>query len=747
MKKYILTLFISFLLTGFMRAQLPCVANCSVYTVGSITYSLGPTGGTNVSLGDDQVSGAIPIGFTFPFMCSNYTNLYISSNGFISFNPSVSNGCCSGGFCPTVGGNPNNYIALAWTDLYPPGAGSIAYQTIGTSPNRICIVSYNGIPFCCSNVAAVSGQIRLYETTGVIEIHTTFVNCCNTKTQGIMNQAGTSGYPAPGYNSSNWTANNVGYRWTPQLGGPTAPAAILGNTSICPGVTTTYSVAPMAGALSYAWTLPAGWSGSSSTNTIAATPGATGVLSVTATYTCGTSVTTTLNVTVNPSPTVSIAGGTAAVCPGTSITLTGSGATSYTWVPGGPSNPIVITPTATGNWTLIGASAAGCTASAVKNITVNPTPTVSITGTNQICQGTTLLLTANGAASYTWNTGSLSSGISVAPTTNTTYSVIGILGPCPGTAAINVTVNPNPNVTIVGNNTVCAGTPINLLAGGANSYTWSTGALTPTISPTPSANITYTVYGSNTLTGCSNVAFQSVTVNAVPTLTLTGPNAMCVNQTITLNAFGGTTYSWSTGQTSQSITLSPPVGTVGINVIAYSPLGCASAPGVKNVTVNPIPVVGITGTETLICRGQGATITASGVNTYSWTTGALTASIAVSPTTTTTYSVVGTNTATGCYTTVPITIIVSPCTSIGELNSGTGELVIYPNPNSGEFFVEFKNGLKKDIDVYDIMGRAIITTQSEDDKIVMNISEYANGIYYVRIRSDEYVKIVRVVKQ
>ena len=67
---------------------------------------------------------------------------------------------------------------------------------------------------------------------------------------------------------------------------------------------------------------------------------------------------------------------------------------------------------------------------------------------------------------------------------------------------------------------------------------------------------------------------------------------------------------------------------------------------VRTITVNTLPVISIA-SPTAICSGQSATLTASGANTYSWTTGATSAAITVSPALTTTYSVVGTSTA-GC---------------------------------------------------------------------------------------------------
>lgn len=195
-----------------LKAQ--CPGNCAQYYLASIPFSLEPNAGTSLTLGDDVLSGAVPIGFTFTFMCSSYTSLYVGSNGFLAFS-NVSQGCCGGQWCPTAGGNPNNYVALDWTDLYPPGGGTIKYQTIGTAPNRIFVLTYSLIPYFANPGTKCSGQIKLFETTNDIEVHSASImqDTYHLQTQGIMNNTGTAGWPIPFRNSTQWTATNDAYRW------------------------------------------------------------------------------------------------------------------------------------------------------------------------------------------------------------------------------------------------------------------------------------------------------------------------------------------------------------------------------------------------------------------------------------------------------------------------------------------------------------------------------------------------------
>lgn len=90
---------------------------------------------------------------------------------------------------------------------------------------------------------------------------------------------------------------------TESCAAPVQPGAISGSPSLCSGSDSQYSIAPVSGATSYAWSLPSGWSGSSTTETITVTAGATsGDISVSANNSCGISQAQSLTVTGHPLP-------------------------------------------------------------------------------------------------------------------------------------------------------------------------------------------------------------------------------------------------------------------------------------------------------------------------------------------------------------------------------------------------------------------------------------------------------------
>lgn len=130
--------------------------------------------GTGLDLFDDSVSPAIPLDFLFFFYGQPQTEVYVSSNGFIGFDPLPSSGCCQGAFLPTIDGL-ENIIALFWEDLTPSGApypgatAGIYYETVGNAPNRTFIVQYEEVPHFFDG-PLVTAQIQLQESTGEVRL-------------------------------------------------------------------------------------------------------------------------------------------------------------------------------------------------------------------------------------------------------------------------------------------------------------------------------------------------------------------------------------------------------------------------------------------------------------------------------------------------------------------------------------------------------------------------------------------------
>jgi hypothetical protein len=202
-------------------------------------------------------------------------------------------------------------------------------------------------------------------------------------------------------------------------------------------------------------------------------------------------------------------------------------------------------------------------------------------------------------------------------------------------AALAVTVNPNPpaNVVASGPLTFCQGGSVTLVAPSGYAYVWSNGATTQTINAAASGSYTVTVYGN----GCSATSAPvqvSVVPNPSAAVTASGPLTFCQGGSVTLVAPAGATYLWNNGAVTQSITAT----TSGAYSVVVSSNGCSTGSSVQQVTVLPTPPATVVASGALtFCVGGSVVLTAPAGYSYSWNTGATTASITA--TTSGTYSV------------------------------------------------------------------------------------------------------------
>ena len=242
-------------------------------------------------------------------------------------------------------------------------------------------------------------------------------------------------------------------------------------------------------------------------------------------------------------------------------------------------------------------------------ITVTTGPTITATSAT-VCLGQSATLTASGASSYTWNTGSIGPALSDAPLLTTVYTVTGSIGSCTNSTTASITVNPSGSISVT-SATICNGQSANLFAGTALSFTWSTGASTQSISINPISTTVYTV-AATLLSGCNVTNTGTVTVNVSPTITVNSAS-ICAGETITLTASGAINYLWSDGATTSTNALTPNTTTV--YTITGTAASCSSA-ATTTIMVTPIPT--LSATSATICNGQVGSLTASGANSYTW---------------------------------------------------------------------------------------------------------------------------------
>ncbi len=438
----------------------------------------------------------------------------------------------------------------------------------------------------------------------------------------------------------------------------------------------------------------------------------------------------TSNLTVNPNPTVSISGASG-ICTGQNASLTANGAITYTWSTGSTSASIITTPTANTTYTLTGSTPQGCSSFTTQLVTVQLSLSVSIAGPTTICYGQAANLSGLGGVTYTWNIGATSSTIAPTLTTTTTFSVIGASGTCSNTAIKTISVTPNPTVTITGTNAICAGGSSSLTVNGATTYTWSTGSTSASVVFSPSATSVYSVVGSYS-TGCLNATTQTVTVYALPVVSISGPSVICLGDSIALVANGANAYVWNNNATTTTIVITPTT-TSTYSAVGTDTNGCVGLSEIDSIFVNPLPIISIASTATTICVGEGVTLTANGANTYTWSGGLNTTSISVSPSVSTTYSASGSGTN-SCVGRNTLQIIVSECTSINTIASKTA-IKVYPNPNNGEFTIELTNINNSNITIINVLGQ-IIKTQKAELMNQIDLNLFDKGIYFINVMED-----------
>lgn len=453
------------------------------------------------------------------------------------------------------------------------------------------------------------------------------------------------------------------------------------NVNVNPSPTVTANASPTAicvsgnvtltanGATTYTWN-PGALTGSN----VVVSPLVTTSYSVTGTNGFGCTGTAVVSVTVNAVPVLTITASPTAICNGATSTLSASGATSYTWNPGGLTGAsVAVSPTSTTVYTITGSNG-GCSSTTTISLIVNPVPSVTATANpTNICSGNTSTLTGSGALTYTWNPGGLTGAIvTVTPASTTIYTLTGanIFG-CVGTATRTVSVTPTPTITAAVNPTaICRGASATLTANGATTYTWNPGALTGSSAVvSPTSTTLYTVTGSNG--ACTSTQTVNLIVNPNPTLTLgASPNPVCIGSPVTLTVSGANTYTWNPGALTGSNVIVSPLVSTGYTVTGANLAGCTRTAAV-NVTVNPLPTLTVVSTNTNICSGNSATLTASGATSYTWSPGGTNGStLAVTPSVTTTYTVAGTSSL-GCVNTRTFTQVVTPTPTVNATASPT----------------------------------------------------------------------------
>jgi gliding motility-associated-like protein len=499
------------------------------------------------------------------------------------------------------------------------GCSSSANSTsVVINPSAVIALGMVSNPTTCSST---DGSIQV---TGAATGNLTWTGTSSGSQMGVTLPAIIPNLGSGSYNITLVLASGCSSNILAQtLSGPSAPA----TPTITPGSATTFcsggSVTLTASAATtYLW--------STGATTASITVSTSGSYSVTVGNGSGcVAVSTPTMVTVNPSPSVPIimAGGPTTFCTGGSVTLTSSSAIGNMWSTTATTQAITVSTSGTYSVTVSDGTCSSTSAGTIVTVTAPPiTPTITPGGPTTFCAGGSVTLTSSAPTGNTWSTTETTPSITVS--TSGSYTVSVGSGSCTATSTpTTITVNPAPIATITpgGPTSFCMGGSVTLTASAGTSYLWSSGETTQAITVSTSGSYTVAV----TSAGCSATSSATVvtvsTSPAIPIITPGGPTTFCLGGSVTLTSSTGGSYLWSSGETTQAITVSGS----GSYSVTITTGGCSASSTSTTVTVNPAPAVPtITASgPTNFCAGDSVQLTSSTAASYLWSNGETTQAI------------------------------------------------------------------------------------------------------------------------
>lgn len=168
----------------------------------------------------------------------------------------------------------------------------------------------------------------------------------------------------------------------------------------------------------------------------------------------------------------------------------------------------------------------------------------------------------------------------------------------------------------------------------------------------------------------------------------------------------------------------------------------------STVIVNALPVINASAYSPTICAGESATLLATGAGAYNWTNAngsqmSTVGYIVITPTATTVYTVNGYSQE-GCESAaVVVTQNVAACAGIAM--NELSEFAVYPNPNNGSFIISAP--YNANYSIMNAAGQLISEGQTGTGNTQINLGDYSNGLYFVRIQSNNQASVIKVIKQ
>ncbi len=453
----------------------------------------------------------------------------------------------------------------------------------------------------------------------------------------------------------------------------------------------------------------------------------------------------TINIAINSNPNPNL-GADQTQCGGTITLQATSGAYAYLWNDSSTNSSLSVN--ASGVYAVaLTDSATGCVGLDSITVQINPVPPANLVDSLSQC-GSSVLLDA-GAGAYVYNWSDSSSAQTLTVTSNGSYSVLvtdSVTG-CTSNDTTYVMLNAIPVVSLGQDQTQCGGSVI-LDAGAGYMYMWNDNSTNQQLTVTTTGMYAVTV--TDSVTGCFASDTTNITINALPIPGLGNDIVQCGGASFLSADSGSYSYLWSTGDTSQFIVVST-TGTYSVSMTDLA-TGCVGEDTIL-VTINAAPNVTLSASVSFFCTTDatgGFTVSPSGglFSGPGISGNIFDPALAGVGVHTITYTYIDMN---GCPGFATVNLTVDPCVGITESDLNTA-IDLYPNPNNGQFNLNFGTDLGEVmIEVIGLNGQVVYSEQVANANTgavkTIQLTNAANGVYFVRIQTANGLVVKRIVKQ
>ena len=693
-----------------------------------------------------------------PVMTSNPSNATRCSAASVSFSATNSNGGtyqwqedAGGGFTNITEGGIYSGVTTGTLNISAVSVGmnNYKYRAVvtngcGSANSTTATLTVNAVP---ATPTITAGSATTFCSGGSVVL-TSSASTGNTWSTGETTQSITVSSSAAITVTSTVSGCISGASATTNVTVNPTPAITMGTQSNPTACSATDGSVVISGTATgdLSWSGTASGSLTNVTLTVTVSGLGAGTYNFTLTNACtSNTVSATLTEPGAPATPTITAGGSTTICQGDALTLTSSSATGNMWSTGETTQSISVS-MAGGYFVTV--TQAGCSAtSSTTSVTVNPVPsaaTITPGGPTTFCDGGSVVLTSSSATNNVWSTGETTQSITVSSGNTISLNVVQNGCSSPTSTAI-VTVNPlpaTPTITASGFTTICIGETIDLISSSSTGNTWSTSETTQTITVSTGGNYNVTVSnGMCTATSADITITVNTSAPAAPTISASGSLTFCEGGSVTLTSSEATGNTWSTGETTQSITVSDADD----YTVSIGSGNCMATSAISTVTVNANPTVTLAAFSDICNTGSSFALTQG-----SPTGGAYTVNGNAATTFDPAAATVGSNTIVysftdnnSCSGTASGTINVNDCSGIAD--NATNLFVVYPNPASTSILVSGDNTAEiKSVSLYDATGRLVLGLLNPDMQKAIDLGAYSNGVYTLVLGGDGFSEKVKI---